>query len=553
MSFDQLYWIMLGGCAIGFAATLNRRLAAPIAFVMAGALIAAQAFKFWDLTVDDAYISYRYAYNFAHGSGLVFNPGEHVEGYTNFSWVMLLALTERLGAGIVTPSRWLGFTSDLGTLAVMWLLARRLAPESRRTADAVFAGAALVFGALPSTGYWATAGLEEPLFTFLVALALYRAMVESEESGRLPLSAAIALLAALTRPEGLIVVIVLLIAKGADAARWRDNRRFQALAVWCAIVFLPYAAYIGWRWSYYGYPLPNTYYQKVGGGPLLDWGRYRDGLGYVRSFWIETGALLIFPLPLVALARADRRARALPLIGFGALWTAYVAYVGGDFMSFHRFMLPVIPIALVLAVDSFVFVVGQFSREQPARWLAPAGAVVGVLAVAWLIVVPRREVELLAFRRSKADAYVEIGAWLKQQDPGTHVAVGASGYIPFVTRTRTLDTLGLTDEHIAHGPRLSDTINTPGHRKGDGAYVIAQAPDIIIIDPKLDLLPAGGIEWVHRLDAGELLAADSALLSQPDFWQVYDAVWVQLPSGKYFNFFRLTGSTKVEGTLAEFQ
>ena len=33
--------------------------------------------------IDDAMISMRYAWNFSHGSGLVWNPGEYVEGYTN--------------------------------------------------------------------------------------------------------------------------------------------------------------------------------------------------------------------------------------------------------------------------------------------------------------------------------------------------------------------------------------------------------------------------------------------------------------------------------------
>jgi hypothetical protein len=51
-------------------------------------LIVAFAFThgalFWGFTVEDAYISFRYARNFVQGHGLVFNPGERVEGYTNF-------------------------------------------------------------------------------------------------------------------------------------------------------------------------------------------------------------------------------------------------------------------------------------------------------------------------------------------------------------------------------------------------------------------------------------------------------------------------------------
>ncbi len=40
---------------------------------------------------DDAFISFRYVRNLLEGHGLVFNPGEHVEGYSNFLWVLELA------------------------------------------------------------------------------------------------------------------------------------------------------------------------------------------------------------------------------------------------------------------------------------------------------------------------------------------------------------------------------------------------------------------------------------------------------------------------------
>ncbi|MCY3959730.1 MAG: hypothetical protein OXG65_15775, partial [Chloroflexi bacterium] len=39
---------------------------------------------------DDAFISFRYVRNLLEGHGLVFNPGEYVEGYTNFLWVLEL-------------------------------------------------------------------------------------------------------------------------------------------------------------------------------------------------------------------------------------------------------------------------------------------------------------------------------------------------------------------------------------------------------------------------------------------------------------------------------
>ena len=40
---------------------------------------------------DDAYISFRYAENLVRGEGLVYNPGERVEGYSNLLHVLISA------------------------------------------------------------------------------------------------------------------------------------------------------------------------------------------------------------------------------------------------------------------------------------------------------------------------------------------------------------------------------------------------------------------------------------------------------------------------------
>ena len=53
----------------------------------------------WSFLCDDAYISFRYARNLAEHGLLTFNvaPVEYVEGYTNFGWVLILALGHLLG------------------------------------------------------------------------------------------------------------------------------------------------------------------------------------------------------------------------------------------------------------------------------------------------------------------------------------------------------------------------------------------------------------------------------------------------------------------------
>lgn len=49
---------------------------------------------------DDAMISMRYAYNLAHGNGLVWNVGERVEGITNPLWTGIMAIVHLLPIGL---------------------------------------------------------------------------------------------------------------------------------------------------------------------------------------------------------------------------------------------------------------------------------------------------------------------------------------------------------------------------------------------------------------------------------------------------------------------
>ena len=75
---------------------------------------------------NDAFISFRYARNLLEGHGLVFNPGEYVEGYSNFLWILeLAALWGVFGLRPEHTAPWLSVACTAGTLAAMlWWIAR---------------------------------------------------------------------------------------------------------------------------------------------------------------------------------------------------------------------------------------------------------------------------------------------------------------------------------------------------------------------------------------------------------------------------------------------
>ena len=117
---------------------------------------------------DDAMISMRYARNLAEGHGLVFNPGERVEGYTNFLWVLLAAVAIKLGLDPLLTTRIVGVAC---ALAVMFFCTRFVA-RSTSSSPILILLVPLLLAANSAFALWSQAGLETMLFTFLVLVGL---------------------------------------------------------------------------------------------------------------------------------------------------------------------------------------------------------------------------------------------------------------------------------------------------------------------------------------------------------------------------------------------
>src|SRR5689334_16064657 len=76
------FWI--AAMVIGFAAWCWK-------FIYESSFITVDRYRSYSL-FDDAMISMRYAWNFSHGLGLVWNPGDFVQGYTNLLTVLIMSL-----------------------------------------------------------------------------------------------------------------------------------------------------------------------------------------------------------------------------------------------------------------------------------------------------------------------------------------------------------------------------------------------------------------------------------------------------------------------------
>lgn len=136
--------------------------------VCVGNLIHVLSFNFIS---DDAFIALRYVRNLIDGHGLVFNPGDRVEGFTSPLWIMLLAGLGYLGIDLLTAARFLGVLAGLVTMIVAYELVASIDDNNREASEWALL-APLIIAANGSFACWAASGLKTPLFTALVASSL---------------------------------------------------------------------------------------------------------------------------------------------------------------------------------------------------------------------------------------------------------------------------------------------------------------------------------------------------------------------------------------------
>jgi arabinofuranosyltransferase len=348
---------------------------------------------------DDAFITFRYVSNAMDGHGLVWNapPFRPVEGYTGFLWAMLLwGVWAVLGIEPPAAANPLSIAFGLMTLGAVALAAFRL--RDRRgelQPDFVVFGTLAVLVGNRTFLQWLTGGLETALFNAAFVgwvLLAFRAR-SGRGTGWLLAWSGLASIAALTRPDGLLLAVVT--GTVAAAALRRGGLAAMLRGSSPLLVVL---AHVLWRVFFYGEWLPNTYYAKV----TAPWPE--AGVRYLYCFVFEHGLWVWGAVALAWLAVSLRRGR----LGLGVLAVErlpavaavaatlfqvgyYVVRVGGDHFE-YRVLSHLVP----LAVISLAAMAGSLS----VRALVPMAAL-GCLALAgsvgWLHLALTRPVQAPQF------------------------------------------------------------------------------------------------------------------------------------------------------------
>lgn len=413
---------------------------------------------------DDAFISFRYAENLANGHGPVWNPGERVEGYSNFLWVVLMAAGLRLEIPPEVTTTVLNTLSGIAILLGLALLSARL---YGRRSPLVWV-LPLVLVSSTSFTAWCSGGLATMFFTALTFFGHLTFMSERQRGHAwFYVSTLLFTLATLTRPEGLLHFGVAGLFFLIDLAR-RKRSWLSALA-WG----LPFAVVIGahllWRHAYYGYWLPNTYYAKVGGEFF-----YGMSLKYFHSFSRMYHFGWFLPLAIFAVVWRPRYVHAV-FATIVALQALYVSAIGGDYLEF-RFLVMIFPYLYWLIVDG-IGKLAQLGASHSLRQTCRAAAAAVTIALVVTTATGRLESNIFELGTATVQGMQEItrrateqGLFLRSLvDEGllagnTRIAVGGAGAVPYYSRLPAVDILGLNDAHIAHTPSNSN-LPLAGHRR----------------------------------------------------------------------------------------
>jgi hypothetical protein len=443
---------------------------------------------------DDAMISMQYARNLAEGNGLVWNAGgERVEGFSNPLWVFYMALFHLLGL----PERIVSITIQMSG-AIFLLINIVLV---KKIADQVLGGylAPLLVTFLVTFYFhlnnWALQGMEVGLLVALLSASVLLALRDID-SKRFSIWPYILLSVGTFVRFDMVVPMTVLTAFMA----WKSPKhQTQHLVSGFGLLISATVVQTIGRYAYYGDLLPNTYYLKVAGVPLLD--RLRRGISVFGDFvWGSGWLLLVLPL-LLMLLKPDTSSMLLFGILLGQI--AYSIYIGGDAWEHkggaNRFIAIAMPMFFILFVQILerirIALLGQsrtFTRTIASQALMGGLVITSLFSfnvinendplAKWTLM--KRPIFVQGTER-----YVTLGLLINEiTDDKARVAVVTAGNIIYFADRVGIDMLGKSDRVIAHSRPHENSgvldnveeIFRPGHNKWNYDYSISQLrPDIV--------------------------------------------------------------------------
>jgi hypothetical protein len=391
-----------------------------IFFIAAIILFLAFVIIFWNYSIDDAFVTFRYAENLAAGHGLTFNPGDKpVEGYSNFLWLIILAVLHLLGLSTYMAAKVLGILFFLLTGILWW----RYTKKSDGPYEWLIP---VLFLAMPITAFWGVSGLELGLYSFLVAGAVISILAGSYWTILfLPLIV-------FSRPEGFIIALAAIVIDWFFVRREKTANKSKILIdlmVTIAAIF----TLISFRLYYFGYSMPNTFYVKSGAG-IAGFTRLAKMLLFIAPL------ALLFAVRLWMIIRTRLINKKLALFAGLFILQAFISSLAIPIMNFHlRYLIPFVPLFFIVALSVIDFIKNE-------RWRS-AILIVSILSIFIPLIAINDSVRT---EKRIMESQHNLIKWLNTIEGRKRISMTDMGRIPYYTKMNYNDLWGLLSEDIAH-------------------------------------------------------------------------------------------------------
>ena len=315
---------------------------------------------------DDTFISLWAGRMLAEGKGFVDHNFEPLEVSSSLLHTFIIA-----GMYLFTPehvflfNKLLGLLSGAAILLLIYLNRSIFLNFSDNWNKIAFALICLALSTSPSFLYWNLGGLETPLQTLILFLYSIYLIKHWNTSQYLLTLAFLQSLYILVRPEGFLVLTFTLLY---SLTYHYGKQKFKPVSVLIllGIPLILFAILLGIRFAFFDMFFPNPVYAKVSLGNTSLGEILLSGIKYLIKFYSSNfypaaiSLVILFMLiyytwisltpPARLLNNISEEFFYLSCLGLVLLNHTFILLVGGDWMRFSRFIVPVIPLLVILSV-----------------------------------------------------------------------------------------------------------------------------------------------------------------------------------------------------------
>lgn len=395
------------------------------------------ALNIFKWVIDDLYIYFRYVDNFINGEGIVYNPGEFVEGFSSFSWFLVLSLFGYLNFPLELSSKIAGLLFACLNLFLIYKIS--LLQNSGKFS---FLACCLTVLNLPFI-LWSISGFELMFYIFILLFCFYKVLTVKVNRNEILLISILFFLIFLSRPEGILFSI----AFSFFIYFISENKAFS-LKIFILFGLLT-VSFLLFRYFYFDDILPNTYYAKIGHNffGYYEIRTYKNGLFYILGFFRQNPQFILLIIFIPFAYRKHKSDKVfIFIIILIIIQFVFVAFSGGDWMIQYRFLVPVIPFLSLAVTFSFREFLNNINIKN---FFAALSLLIIFIIIGGSLIF--NDYEIIKTETALWNNLKNLSEDFKKNIPANSLAAnGSSGIIPYYLKdVNFLDIVGLTNKQIA--------------------------------------------------------------------------------------------------------